>query len=79
MERVKYNGQTLYNILLEDYSWVMVNDMVCETLQPENEIAKWYLSDLPQLYKDKIITVMNYASSKKDYTSYKRAVSFLDF
>jgi hypothetical protein len=79
VKRVKYNGQTLYNILLEDYSWVMVNDMVCETLHPENELAKWYLSDLPQSYKDKIITVMNYASSKKDYTSYKKAVSCLDF
>lgn len=79
IKKVKYNGQTLYNILLEDYSWVMVNDMVCETLHPENEIAKWYLSDLPELYKNKIITVMNYASSKKDYTSYKKATSCLDF
>jgi len=79
VKKVKYNGQTLYNVLLEDYSWIMVNDMVCETLHPENEIAKWYLSDLPELYKEKIITVMNYASSKKDYTSYKKAVSCLEF
>lgn len=79
IKKVKYNGQTLYNILLEDYSWVMVNDMVCETLHPDNELAKWYLSDLPQSYKDKIITVMNYASSKKDYKSYKKAASCLDF
>jgi len=41
--KVDYNGEVLYNILLEEHSKIMVNNMICETLHPENKIAKLYL------------------------------------
>ncbi len=37
-----YRGQFLYNILMDTYSVVSVNGMICETLDPNNEIAKNY-------------------------------------
>lgn len=40
VNRVKYNGEILYNILMEDYSTVIVNNMICETLDPSNVMAK---------------------------------------
>ena len=42
VEIVKYNGETLYNILLENQEYILVNNMLCETLHPENNIAKIY-------------------------------------
>lgn len=40
IKKKKYRGQFLYNILMEKHSVVNVNGMICETLDPENEIAK---------------------------------------
>jgi hypothetical protein len=38
--KVKYSGEVLYNVLLPTYSTLKVNNMVCETLHPENRVAK---------------------------------------
>jgi hypothetical protein len=40
VKKVKYNGEILYNVLLADYGRMEVNNMICETLHPENMIAK---------------------------------------
>jgi hypothetical protein len=40
--KVKYNGQILYNVLLENYDTMKINNIICETLHPENDIAKLY-------------------------------------
>jgi hypothetical protein len=44
VEKHKYNGETLYNILLEgdDEGKMVVNGMIVETLNPKNNIAKLY-------------------------------------
>ena len=42
VKRVKYNGGFLYNILMEDYERVIVNNMICETLDPTNPVALLY-------------------------------------
>jgi hypothetical protein len=36
---VKYDGQSMYNVLMEDYNVILVNNMVCETLDPVNKMA----------------------------------------
>jgi len=36
---VRYNGQPMYNVLMEDYNAMLVNNMVCETLDPANKMA----------------------------------------
>jgi hypothetical protein len=38
--KVKYSGELLYNVLLEQHSTMKVNNILCETLHPENAIAK---------------------------------------
>lgn len=44
VEKEKYNGETLYNILLEgdDEGKMIVNGMIVETLNPKNNVAKLY-------------------------------------
>ena len=39
---VKYDGEPLYNILLKEYGTMVVNNLITETLDPENVIAKLY-------------------------------------
>jgi hypothetical protein len=40
VHKVKYEGDILYNVLLTDYNKMMVNNMICETLHPDNDVAK---------------------------------------
>ena len=39
---MKYMGDPLYNVLMENYETMIVNNMIVETLHPENEIAMLY-------------------------------------
>jgi hypothetical protein len=38
----RYDGSILYNVLMKEHSKMLVNDMVCETLDPSNMIALLY-------------------------------------
>ena len=40
--RVPYGKEFLYNILMDNYETVIVNNLVCETLHPSNPIAQIY-------------------------------------
>ena len=40
--KVKYTGETLYNVLMEEHDKMMVNNLICETLNPENPMAKLF-------------------------------------
>jgi hypothetical protein len=40
--KVKYRGEVLYNVLMERHETMEVNNLQCETLNPENPIAKLY-------------------------------------
>lgn len=51
VKKIKYNGEVLYNVLLETHDKMMVNNMICETLHPDNVIAQLYRS-LPNLNKE---------------------------
>jgi hypothetical protein len=41
--KVKYSGEILYNVLLENYDKMIVNNIICETLHPNNTLAKFYM------------------------------------
>jgi len=41
VKKVSYNGESLYNVLLEKHGKMLVNNMICETLHPENIAAKF--------------------------------------
>lgn len=42
--KVKYNGEMMYNVLMEKHDVMLVNNMVCETLDPSNTMAKIFYS-----------------------------------
>jgi hypothetical protein len=42
VHKVPYSGERLFNILMDTYTTVTANNMVCETLDPDHHIAKLY-------------------------------------
>ena len=39
---INYNNELLYNVVMEQYDKMMVNNLICETLHPENGTAKLF-------------------------------------
>jgi len=42
VSRVKYDGEILYNVLMEQHEKMLVNNLIVESLHPENNIALLY-------------------------------------
>ena len=40
--KTTYNGDILYNVLMEEHDKMLVNNLICETLHPDNLVAKLY-------------------------------------
>jgi hypothetical protein len=40
---IEYNGQPLYNVVLEEYGTMTVNNMTVETLDPDNMVSKMFI------------------------------------
>ena len=43
--KIKYNGEILYNVLMEKHRIMNINHLMCETLDPNNIVSKLYTSD----------------------------------
>ena len=77
VKKYKYQGEIMCNILMEKYEKIKVNNLVCETLHPENFIAKLYNSTIDSGYKNKIINIMNNSILKNDNVTYKKIMNHL--
>ena len=73
--KVKYSGEVLYNVLLPVHSTLFVNNMECETLHPDNIIAKIYTSNMNHIHKNEVITIMNESLKNKDGETYKNVIN----
>jgi hypothetical protein len=57
---VEYKGETLYNVLMENHETMIVNNMVVETLDPENRISLQYRCLLKASNEERIETMQKY-------------------
>ena len=55
----KYNGEVLYNVLLETHDKMIVNNLIVETLHPEHIVAKLYNGSYTNEEKNNIIVNIN--------------------
>ena len=77
VHKIPYNGEVLYNVLMENYNKISVNNLICETLHPENVVAKLYNCDYSQAKKNKIISTLNkyiYTNNSKAYEDFSNKV-----
>jgi len=72
VNKIVYNGEILYNILMEKYDKIIVNNLICETLHPNNIIAKIIKNNYTEEYKNKIIILMNKYIMNKEYSQIRK-------
>ena len=75
--KIKYNGETLYNILMQKYNTILVNNLVCETLHPNNFIAKMINSNLNDKQKSELITTLNSCIIENNVKKYIKIVNYI--
>ena len=56
--KIPYKKQVLYNVLLDTHDKMVVNNMICETLDPRNTIAQLYMK-LKSIPKDKHASIIS--------------------
>ena len=68
---IKYKGQELYNVLMDEHQYMQVNNMTVETLNPNNIIARLHKANIPSNEMENIIKEINKATEKEDIESVK--------
>lgn len=68
---VPYHGEILYNILMKNHDKVIVNNMICETLHPDNVVAKIY-NNANEHERSKIFVLLKDHIKNKDYEKYMK-------
>ena len=71
IKRIKYTGETLYNVLLETHNKMIVNNLICETLCPKTDIARLYtmmyfLDKFPHMRDNMNAALTEYLKSLSD-------------
>jgi hypothetical protein len=72
VHKVEYTGEILYNVLMDDYYTMDVNNLICETLHPKNVIAQIHNSSYSAEDKKKIYSNLSRVIKNKDTTTYKK-------
>lgn len=65
---IKYRGDILYNVLMEEHDRMVVNNLICETLDPTNDIGKLHLllEKLNPEQQEKLVSEINKLIVKND-------------
>ena len=73
VKQIDYKGEILYNVLMEEHDKMMVNNLICETLDPISDIAKIYKNckKLSQTKKNELIKWYNNEYKKKNKKSFQ--------
>lgn len=74
---IPYNGEILYNVLLKKHDKMMINNLICETLHPENIVAKIYNGNFHPTEKSKIYEKLNHIIRTNDVPEYNKLYASL--
>ena len=67
---IPYKGEKLYNVLMENWEMMKVNNLTVETLHPENVIAKLHNSKLPEDKKLQLLGEISQAVINEDHQKF---------
>lgn len=75
--KIPYHGEILYNVLMERYNKLKVNNLICETLHPENVVAQLYSGNFKESDKGDIIKTLNNCVYKNNPKEYEALVKYI--
>ena len=77
VSEIHYNGEILYNVILQKYDRMVINNLICETLHPSHMIAKIITSNNNQVGKNQLFAKLNRIILKNDIPAFKKLYTAL--
>jgi hypothetical protein len=74
---IPYNGEILYNVLLKKHDKMLIHNLICETLHPENILAKIYNGNFQTTEKSKIYEKLNHIIRTNNVPEYNKLYASL--
>ena len=74
---VRYNGEALYNVLLEKHGHMIINKLICETLHPENIMGKICGGKYKKAEEERLCAELSELIRENDYRGYKKLYASL--
>jgi hypothetical protein len=74
---IPYSGEVLYNVLLESYEKMIVNNLIVETLDPTNIIAQIYSKKFSNEKREYLIKKLNHFIKTKSKQDFKQLAKYL--
>ena len=75
--QVPYFGETLYNVLLRNHSYMTINNMTCETLSPNNIVALIYGGSYTSAEKNAFLAQLSRSIRNNQAPEYKALLAVL--
>ena len=70
--KIPYTGETLYNVLMENHDKMMINNLICETLHPDNILAKIHNGKYTSDEKNKLYRKLTELIESGDEPAYNK-------
>ena len=70
--KTPYNGETLYNVVMRKHDKMMINNLICETLHPDNVMARICAGDYTHREKVELCNMLKRIGKTSDYNAYNR-------
>lgn len=77
VRKIPYSGETLYNVLMSTHDMMIINNLICETLHPENIMAKICGGKYNQNEQNKIFTTLTKIIKTNNIPEYKKLYALL--
>jgi len=74
---IENKGEILYNVLMEQHDKMIVNNMITETLHPDNIIAKLYTGNFTEEEKINIVIKLNDCVKSNSERKFKKLVKYM--
>jgi hypothetical protein len=77
--KVPYHGEILYNVLMESYECMTVNNLTCETLHPDSIMAKIYNGNFNYFEQNLICSELERVLAINDKRGYEKLCNSLTY
>ena len=67
-----YGGEVLYNVVMKKHDKMMINNLICETLHPENAMARICAGEYTHREKVELCAILKCIGKTNDFTSYNK-------
>jgi hypothetical protein len=72
VNKIPYDGKPLYNVLMKNYEYMMINNLTCETLHPDSIMSQIYNGNFNYTEQNAICSELTKILESNDTPAYNK-------